>query len=91
MSNEGKFEETRIKNPDEAHEEANILSFARSTLEHRPTAEEYEEALGWLNALQEDISQGSELDDKTIKLLRGRLEEWKDEANKYALEQAEQK
>lgn len=88
MSNEGEFEKTRIQNSDEAHEEANLLSFSKSTAENRPTAKDYDEALGWLNAIQEDISQGSELDDKTIKLLRERLEKWKAEANKYAQEQA---
>ena len=70
MSAEGKFEKTRIQNPDEAHEEANML---RVEAGEAPTAEDYDRALVMLEELQEEASHGSKSVDRMTKPMRNAL------------------
>ena len=77
MSAEG-FEKTRIQNPDEAHEEANMIrlkaqeSFAVSKSEDgKPKARDYEQALEMLEELQEDAKKGTALDQIISKIRLG--------------------
>ncbi|OYV63340.1 MAG: hypothetical protein B7X03_02255 [Parcubacteria group bacterium 21-58-10] len=58
MSTEGDFEKTRIQNQDEAHEEANMLTFALEGGE-KPTAKDYDEALRQLEILEEETNEGT--------------------------------
>lgn len=57
MSAEGNFEKTRIHNPDEAHEEANMMKIEAG---EQATAEDYDEALAWLEKLQEEADRGGD-------------------------------
>ena len=77
MSAEG-FEKTRIQNPDEAHEEANMIrlnaqeSFAVSkNKDGKPKARDYEEALEMLVELQEDAREGTSIDKIVSKIQLG--------------------
>ena len=67
MSAEDKFEKTRIQNPDEAHEEANMVSVEAG--EGRPTAKNYRDALEQLESLEKEANEGSvESMDKALRV-----------------------
>lgn len=58
-------EETRIQNPDEAHEKANMLQVE---VGEQATPEDYDEALSWLEKLQEEADRGGDgIDNKQLR------------------------
>lgn len=72
MSAEG-FEKTRIQNPDEAHEEANMLSAQVEESLGGPTAEDYDNALVMLEELQKEAENESPLVNKVMSPMKSAL------------------
>lgn len=76
MSAEGKFEKTRIQDPDVAHEEANMLRVDQeSRMEGRemPSAQDYDEALQYLEELKKEAENESLLVNRVIDPMRSTL------------------